>query len=144
MNNIVSRLSVGTAMCVAILLVNISATAATPATQEVELSVEAAIAAAASNSSTPQGKAFEESVGGAFGAQQAKMLRACFRKLGIPATDSLKLVIRLDVKGKVDRSLTGTNVPAANCIALGLQGWQALAPPRAGYWVAIDVRLRRG
>jgi hypothetical protein len=111
----------------------------------------AAAAAARSSGETAEGKKFADTVGEAFGREQAGAIQRCARETRRPDLSDFQLVLRIErVDSNGPNSANGVvreafNQPAtalARCLAASLPGWKVAPPPVGHEWVSIAVRLK--
>jgi hypothetical protein len=103
----------------------------------------AAIAAAADNANTPDGKKFTEAVGQAFGREHKSTIQSCAKSVRRPDLSSFSLLLRVNGTGVVDQALVKPRTNLSGCVQGKVTEWKAGVPPREDYWVKIDVNLKR-
>ena len=106
-----------------------------------------AVAAAAAKSSreTAEGRKFADTVGEAFGGEQAGAIQKCARETRRPDLSDFELVLRierLEATGIVREAFTQPATALARCLAASLPGWKVAPPPVGHEWVSIAVRLK--
>lgn len=100
-------------------------------------------ASARAGAARPEGRKFEEIVGQAFGRERAATVAQCARSMRRPELSDFDLFLRVNVTGTVEESLAKPTTNLADCVRSKLVGWRVPAPPRAGHWVKVGVKLRR-
>ena len=50
--------------------------------------------------------------------------------------------LRVDATGVVDQALVNPATTLSTCVEGKMPGWKASAPPAAGHWVEVGVKLK--
>ena len=104
--------------------------------------VAAAESAAAATAATPEGKKYEDQVGTAFGRDQRKSIQACAKEVKRPDLSDFQVFVRVSAAGQVDEALVKPSTNLAACLQGKLRAWKVGAPPHAGQWVSVHVKLQ--
>lgn len=92
---------------------------------------------------TRDGKAFADRVGQAFGKAHRGTVSTCAKQT--PRREDVQpfhLLIQLDTAGRVTEALVRPDNTVSRCVADGVRGWAAAAPPAGDHWVDFSVNLR--
>lgn len=103
----------------------------------------AAEAAVAANAQTPEGKAFDEALGEAFGREHGKTIQRCAKEVKRPNLSNFELFLRLGADGKVVEALVKPETNLGLCVRDKLVGWSAPAPSRPDFWASVAVKLKQ-
>ena len=103
----------------------------------------AAEAAAKADAATPEGEKYQESVGRAFGKEHGATVGECARSTRRPDLSDFVLLLRVAAAGVVQEVLVKPRTNLSGCVQARLTGWKLTPPPRAGFWVRIQVDLKR-
>ena len=100
-----------------------------------------AAAAERDNVSTISGKELDLTIGQEFGARHASTMERCTK--GVPESEltSFAMLIRLDAKGYVSKTLVRPMTKVAVCLRDAVAHDRHTAPPRDSYWVRIDMTI---
>lgn len=99
-------------------------------------------AAAKADAETAEGKAFGEALAQAFGREHSSTIQRCAKGAKRPDLSDFDLFVRLDGTGVVDQAAVSPATTLATCVQAKMAGWKVSAPPRAGFWVKVDVNLK--
>jgi hypothetical protein len=105
--------------------------------------VSAAASAAEAMAATPEGKKYRDEVGTAFGRDQGKNIQACANGVKRPDLSDFHVFVRVSAAGQVEEALVKPDTNLAACLQGKLKGWKLGAPPPAGQWVSVEVKLKR-
>ena len=105
--------------------------------------VTAAESAAKAGAEEPDGKAFGELLGQAFGREHGATIQRCAKETKKPELSDFALLLRVDGTGVVDQALVRPVTNLATCVRGKMIGWKGSVPPRAGFWVKVGVNLKR-
>jgi hypothetical protein len=104
--------------------------------------LSAAEAAAKADAETAEGKKFGEAVGQAFGSKYGRTIQQCTKEAKRPDLSDFDLFLRVDGGGAVDQALVKPVTTLATCVRDKMPGWKISAPPHAGFWVEVGVKLK--
>ena len=105
--------------------------------------ISQARSAAEADSETAEGKKFGEAVAQAFGREHGSTIQRCAKETKRPDLSDFNLFLRLDGAGVVDQAFEEPATALATCVREKMPGWKVSAPPHAGFWVKVDVNLKR-
>jgi hypothetical protein len=108
-----------------------------------EDAVSAAEFAAKVGAEEPEGKAFGESLGQAFGRAHSATIQRCAKETKRAELSDFALLLRVDGAGLVDQALVKPVTNLATCVQGKMVGWKATVPPHPGFWVNVSVNLKR-
>lgn len=109
---------------------------------QVDDRVRAAETAASANASTPDGKAYEDKVGKAFGRDQSASVQQCAKSSRRVALLDFDLFLRVNTDGVVEDVLVRPASTLSTCVQGKLAKWRVPTPARPDYWVNVAVKLR--
>lgn len=105
--------------------------------------VAAAESAAKAAAATPEGKKYEDEVATAFGRDHGKSIQSCAREVKRPEPSDFHVFVRVSAVGLVEEALVKPRTNLAACLQGKLMAWKVSAPPQAGSWVSVHVKLKR-
>jgi hypothetical protein len=105
--------------------------------------VATAEAAAKAFGETTGGRAYEESVGKAFGRDHRETVSSCVKVTQRPDLSNFALLLRVGADGAVAEALASPATNVSDCVRTRMQGWRPGVPPRADSWVKLGVALKR-
>jgi len=108
-----------------------------------QVQISQAETAAKADAGTEEGKTFGEALAQAFGREHGSTIQRCAKEAKRPDLSNFDVFLRLDGAGVVDQALVEPATALATCVREKLPGWKSSAPPHAGFWVKVDVNLKR-
>jgi len=103
-------------------------------------SLSEARAAIDANLKTPEGKAYDESMGKEFMEKHLSALRQCKQSAGNDL-DSFWILLRLEKDGSVQEVLLYPTTHLGTCARDTLLRDRFLSPPRPAYWVGVYMKI---
>lgn len=104
--------------------------------------VAAAESAAEAAAATPEGKKYQDDVATVFGRDHGKSIRSCAKEVKRPELSDFHVFVRVSMVGQVEEALVKPSTNLAACLQGKLMGWKVSAPPKAGSWVSVHVKLK--
>jgi hypothetical protein len=108
-----------------------------------QVQISQAKSAAETDAGTEEGKKFGEALAQAFGREHGSTIQRCAKETKRPDLSDFDLLLRLDGTGVVDQAFEEPATALATCVREKMSGWKVSAPPHAGFWVKVDVDLKR-
>ena len=103
---------------------------------------EEAMQSAQKNVSTPEGKAFDRTVGIWFGERHAKTMDKCTEAVSDSELVSFDLLMRIGADGHVAETAVRPETKVATCVRHAVEHDMLSRPPKADYWVHIAMSLK--
>jgi len=101
-----------------------------------------AVRAADANSATPEGKRYDGQLAQFASEHEGAAMGACVEASKVPDMSSFQVVLRLTAKGKVNQALVKPETNVGVCFRDKMKTEAFPAPPKADYWIRIDMQLR--
>lgn len=108
-----------------------------------QVQISQAKSAAQTDAETEEGKKFGEALAQAFGREHGSTIQRCAKETKRPDLSDFDLFLRLDGTGVVDLAFEEPATALASCVREKMSGWKVSTPPHAGFWVKVDVNLKR-
>ena len=108
-----------------------------------QVQISQAKSAAEADAETAEGKKFGEALAQAFGRDHGTTIQRCAKETKRPDLSDFDLFLRLDGTGVVDQAFEEPATELATCVRKKMSGWKVSTPPHAGFWVKVDVDLKR-
>jgi hypothetical protein len=108
-----------------------------------QVQISQAKSAAQADAQTAGGKKFGEALAQAFGREHSSTIQRCAKETKHPDLSAFDLFLRLDGTGVVDQAFEEPATALATCVREKMSGWKVSTPPHAGFWVKVDVDLKR-
>jgi hypothetical protein len=99
-------------------------------------------AAIEANLRTPEGKAYDETVGNELLQKHSDELRKC-KQSAAGDLESFWMLLKMDKAGAVDELLLQPATSMGTCARKAVLGSRFTAPPHPAYWVGVYLKLRR-
>ena len=108
-----------------------------------QVQISQAKSAAKADAETAEGKTFGEAVAQAFGREHGSTIQRCAKEAKRSDLSDFDLYLGLDGAGVVDQAFEEPATALATCVREKMPGWKLSTPPHAGFWVKVDVNLKR-
>ncbi len=129
-------LIVGLVATITVVTGHASAAAETPS------AFDDALKTAQANAATPDGKTFDDEIGRQFGERHADTMVRCTHDVPESELASFELLLKLAADGKVQEGLVRPETKVATCLRKTVVNDTFKKPPRAGYWVRIEMSMK--
>lgn len=126
-----------TSRLAAALLVLGASVAVCPVRAETPTAFDVALSAAKANVETPEGQKYDLEFGKQFGEAYVNTLARCAS--GVTDFTKFDLLLRVAASGEVEEVLTRPSSTIATCLAAEAGKGKFVKPPRASYWVRIEM-----
>lgn len=108
-----------------------------------QVQISQARSAAEADAETAEGKKFGEALAQAFGREHSSTIQRCAKETKRSELSDFDLFLRIDGTGVVDQAFEEPATALATCVREKMSGWKVSTPPHAGFWVKVDVNLKR-
>lgn len=101
------------------------------------------VSAAAINAQTFEGEAYEQNFGRYFVKFHSDLMQRCVKSFNTGARDGFRVVIKMSKTGKIIESAGRPESEIAGCFIDELKRDVFPLPPKAGYWLDLNVGIRQ-